>query len=749
MFAVWHATSVERYLGRVTNTRFAEQELGVPLQQVPLAVAADGQVWVRHALSLVESGDARLRWTDIDNAPMGRPVFWNSAWAQWLVVCGKVRMAFTGEPLAHAIEGASLWANLPILLLVMTLASGWVWRRWGGAAGALTAVAMVGHRKFYEGFYAGYADHHGLINASVLGVVLGVTFAGGGWWRREAGGGRSLMPCSEREVFRAATISAVCGALGMWVSAASLAVTIGVTGAAALAVGLLRGASRDEAIVCVPGAWRRWGRVGGALSLLFYLLENAPDRIAFRLEANHPLYSLAWWGAGEGIAAALLWRTSGRPFKWLLPRLLGWGAAVLTAPAAVGLGGERLFAPLNPFLSRIHESIHEFEPFGSVITRGGWRPYGDQLLILILSVVLVVIWAVRRTPGQERLMVGFLGAVALAATALGWYQSRWMLTASGSQIVLMLFLVTALGARLQVGARVTVTMLAAVMFCLAGPWMLVKERRLVERARDVQMGETMQLLYRDVAAALLKDGADGSSVVLASPNTSVGVGYYGRLRTLGTLYWENGDGLRMAAEIFGARDDSAAAARILMQGITHVAMISSYDFLDEYDYALRGARAPSDEAESFGRKLLYRHRVPVWLRPIDYAVPAPLRGLNLKVALFAVDFETSAPVAHERIAVYQLRSGELVLAEASLMASLTADPTRPSPWFIQGQLLLSAGREREAFNFIRAGVERAPNEHRARLVEAAAEAFARRGAEGQALARALWETLNGASPAVD
>lgn len=739
---MWHATSVDRYLDRVTETRFAGEELGVPLQRVPLGIAADGQVWVRHALAIAEGGEARLRWTDIDNAMVGRPVFWNSAWAHWLVACGRVRMAFTGEPLARATENASIWANLPVFFLVMTLASAWVWHRWCGAAGALTAVALVGHRKFYEGFYAGYADHHGLINASVLGVVLGMALAGGGWWKREQGNGRSLLPKSEGEVLNAATISAVCGALGLWVSAASLVVTIAATGAAALVAAWMRGASEDKTWVCVPNAWQRWGRVGGALSLLFYLLENAPDRIALRLEANHPLYSLAWWGAGEAIAAVFVWRTAGRPLKWLLPQMLVWGAAVLAVPVAVGLGGARVFSPLDPFLSRIHESIHEFEPFWGVLASGGWKPYADQLLILVLGVALVVIWGLSKPSRHECVVAGFLGLVVLAATALGWYQNRWMLTASGPQIVLVVFLLTSFAVRLRPGARVAVTVLAGLLFWSSGPWMLLKERRLVERVRDVQMGETMQLLYRDVATGLLKAGADAHSVVLASPNTSVGVGYYGRLRTVGTLYWENSDGLRTAAEIFGARDDADAAARILAQGITHVVMISSYDFLDEYDYALRGVRDGAEDSAGFGRGLLYQHRIPVWLRPIEYAVPAPLRGLKFKVALFAVDFDAPAAVAHERIGVYQLRSGEPALGEASLMASLAADPERPSPWFVLGQLMLSTGREREAYSFIRAGIDRAPREHRAQLVEAAAAAFFHRGAEGQALARALLKTLS-------
>ena len=45
----------------------------------------------------------------------------------------------------------------------------------------------------------------------------------------------------------------------------------------------------------------------------------------------------------------------------------------------------------------------------------------------------------------------------------------------------------------------------------------------------------------------------GEITVLASPNASTTIGYYGRFKTLGTLYWENSAGLKAAASIFGAK----------------------------------------------------------------------------------------------------------------------------------------------------------------------------------------------------
>ena len=49
-------------------------------------------------------------------------------------------------------------------------------------------------------------------------------------------------------------------------------------------------------------------------------------------------------------------------------------------------------------------------------------------------------------------------------------------------------------------------------------------------------------------------------VLLASPDASTGIGYYGRIKTLGTLYWENTAGLKSAAAIYCASTDVRQSA---------------------------------------------------------------------------------------------------------------------------------------------------------------------------------------------
>ena len=294
------------------------------LQRTVPSDYADAQTWVRFALALDSSGAWRLRHTDIDNAPHGRAVHWNSAFAHLVALGGKVRRAATGESIASATERSLAWINLPLLLAAIVLFSALVARRFGAAAGTLIALGMLGHAQFYAGFAPNNVDHHGLLSAASLGVVLGVLFMGVGWWRPRSEE-FSLLPDSQRAARVGVLVSAVCGAIGMWISAASVIPTIAFAGAAGLLATWWFGARVDDGAQLDASLWQLWGRVGASLSLLFYFVEYAPHDIALRMEVNHPLYALAWLGGGELIALLAEWRIARvRPAIMEDRRRRGW-----------------------------------------------------------------------------------------------------------------------------------------------------------------------------------------------------------------------------------------------------------------------------------------------------------------------------------------------------------------------------------------------------------------------------------------
>ena len=574
-----------------------EVEAPTPLRQTYPEFAADAQTWVLHALSLIEGDDIRLRHTLIDNAPAGRDVHWNSAWAWAIAAAGAVHHLATGTPIAHAVEKATLWLNAFVLLALIIAFSAWTMRRMGLLAAIFIVVAMTLEERFLEGFFPGYVDHHGLLAASVLGTVLGAVAMVGGWGARQG-----------------AIFSALCGAFGLWVSAASVVPAIAC-------VGLAGALCASEA-----GAWRTWGRVGAAASLFFYLLEYFPGHMGLRLEVNHPLYALAWWGGGELVA-----QLKERRLRPLWP-----AAALLAIPAAIAAGGASVLSFTDPFMARLHaDYIKEFLPLWVTLpaSTGGMMWRVAILEAAPLAAALATL-AIRRRESPPAIV--FATLVVAPLLAMAWWQGRWQINASAASICLALVLVQHWTARHRPATQWLVAGLAAAALYLPGGYVRYHSATNALATRHVGFLEAAYPLARDVAAALRASQPRGEIVLLASPNASTRVGYYGRFRTLGTLYWENAAGLKAAASIFSARDDAEAARLAREHGVTHVAMISQDNFVGPYYELLHPGATAAEIDASFGARLLAGGPVPAWLERIAYEKPPSLRGLPASVALFRV-----------------------------------------------------------------------------------------------------------------
>jgi hypothetical protein len=102
------------------------------------------------------------------------------------------------------------------------------------------------------------------------------------------------------------------------------------------------------------------------------------------------------------------------------------------------------------------------------------------------------------------------------------------------------------------------------------------------KQRNVSPKEANMALARDVAATLRATQPQGDITMLASPNASTMIGYYGRFKTLGTLYWENTAGLKAAAAIYSAPNENEAAQLIRKHGVTHIAILSEENFIQQY-----------------------------------------------------------------------------------------------------------------------------------------------------------------------
>jgi drug/metabolite transporter superfamily protein YnfA len=248
-----------------------DAQAATPLRQAYPAVAIDAMTWVRHALSLLEDGQVRLRHTSIDNAPDGREVHWNSGWAWAIAGAGRAYQWLHGGPIEHAVEKATLWLNPFAFMIAIVALSSWTARHAGAAAGVFIAAAMALSERIEEGFLPSYVDHHGLLTVCVLGVVLGSVAMGGGLWRERPADSSTLLPVRPSQVPRGRA------ALGVERRTGPVDQR-GVGRASDRPRGFRRASviafdfatprrSARRSVRCA--AWRLWGRVGALASLAF------------------------------------------------------------------------------------------------------------------------------------------------------------------------------------------------------------------------------------------------------------------------------------------------------------------------------------------------------------------------------------------------------------------------------------------------------------------------------------------------
>ena len=217
--------------------------------------------------------------------------------------------------------------------------------------------------------------------------------------------------------------------------------------------------------------------------------------------------------------------------------------------------------------------------------------------------------------------------------------------------------------------------------------------------------DAIQPLYRDIAAQLRASHPDGDIVLLASPNASAAISYYGEFKSIGTLYWENLAGTKAAAKMFSAQSETEARHLLRERGVTHVAVISDTNFLGEY-FALRYPHPKTERLEnSFGYQLLVQQQVPLWLEQVPYDVPKDIPLGDVRVLLFATKFSNDRAESLYETAVADVDAGRLAEAEQKLDQALALAPRSAEFWVIKAHLVFARGDIPGAFDAVRHAIE--------------------------------------------
>jgi hypothetical protein len=214
--------------------------------------------------------------------------------------------------------------------------------------------------------------------------------------------------------------------------------------------------------------------------------------------------------------------------------------------------------------------------------------------------------------------------------------------------------------------------------------------------RQLTEAETRSLVARDLAAWLAQRTGERGAVVLAPPELSSALAYYGDLRGITSLAPENKAGATAAALIAAAKTRGEAETLLQKRGVRYVVLPTWDDVLDRQAAAARKEATPDGRApaNSF-LGALRRLAPPPWLAPLAYPLPQGEGFASHAVTVFEVVEPMEPVVALCGLADYHLERNDVAAAEA-LLPQLEKYPGSPAA--LASVALIHAGR-RDARSF--------------------------------------------------
>ncbi len=627
----WLAASTLRWDAAVRDYESlftADDESGQIASAIPGRIFLDNDAyyWVDYARAMVQQRQWRIRHTESDNPPDGRPVHWSQSIAWLIVLAGGAQSVLTGQPIHDALENGAIWVG-PLLYFLLIVGTGYLIRRRIGLAAALLWMLNLSALPFVLwSFHPLRPDHHGLHLGILIASLLCLILGGLGWVRSDTTD-RGMAPDKDslrlpgpraaRNYFMA---SGVFGGLGIWTGATVQLFGVGLFAVSAFLLVYFmptRLSAEPDAGRYVPSLWRIWAVSGSVTSLLLYLVEYAPAFPGMRLEVNHPLYALSWFCAGELLTRLSAMKTSRNPTRIAAIGLLGLGAACL--PILLLWGPAEWHTLRDPLMQRVHEYIAEFRTYRETYAAAPWltalKCFGVLPLLLVVAPLLA---DEKRTSLYEWAALWMAFLPALVYTGLTLWQIRWSNFASASLLLLALMVLAVLrrepdrAGRLR-GMHLLIVALAAQAVYFTATQFRDTHWRNISSER---VGEIITpMVQRQFASRLGALDTGGTFRVISAPHTAAHFQYYGSLPCVGSYYWENRDGLRATAAFFAAEDIEIARRIVRDRGITHIVMPARPEFVGMMYYVHSGERSERGAGRSMAARLITRpNDLPPWIR---------------------------------------------------------------------------------------------------------------------------------------
>ena len=629
---------------------------------IPPDRSEDGFHWIVQTQQMFAYQEWRVRWVDYDNAPFGRAVNSPSPYRWWLGLVAWGDHFFSNRPIGLSVERAALLAD-PILqnLLLVIVGIGVAWQ-FGLNAGVLVALGLAVTFPLAAEFFPGLPDSHGLATACAMTSVLALAVGLRAPFRSV-----TLIARAESQTGSWFFAAGCLGGAGLWIDVSvETPLIIGLCPGALLAAVIFRSAGAGKPGMILP--WRQWALGGAVTVLVAYAAEYFPsDAGSWRLESIHPLYGVAWLGAGE-IVFQLAKKIQRRLWTWTPDEMVSMGVALLAIAvfAVVAMKtGDTGFLGRNlnwSQLTHLPEGVAA-PSTATWLTRDGIGLVGLATFAPLLMVGAAVWLIVRKkTPVDERAALGLAIGPVLVAIGFAWHQLSWWSVFDGIALVL---LVVASASRSPENAQQktwfwlapAVLWMAAGLMQLWPHWKAASE--LVLTSTEAEM-----LIERDVAHWLTRRSQGVRPVVYAPPNETTTLVFYGGLRGIGTYCLDNDAAVQATLKVAAA--GSMQEARLLLQGrAVRYLVLPSWDSFFE-DYARFSANQGEVRSKAFFINALGQWKLPPWLRPLPYETPV-IGGLGQQSAkIFEIVGDQKPPVAAGRLVECLLALGDNERAAAGV-----------------------------------------------------------------------------------
>jgi len=314
-----------------------------------------------------------------------------------------------------------------------------------------------------------------------------------------------------------------------------------------------------------------------------------------------------------------------------------------------------------------------------------WPAVSIPIIVILALMALWKPWEEFSRPAKALLLLGLppgLATLALSAREMRWMEigyALWLAALAGTIMALAL----SPGYRWTWPRRIAAGIfLAAVM--IPGPGLMVYGWFHYGWKAPMSDVEVMESVTRDVSQRLRARLGSDPGVVVSGPTTTTWMIYWGGFKGLGTLYWENLEGLKNTMDIYAAPSADRALSLIQARGVTHIALYSWDPFYEQYARLAHGWHKPTTEAEAEAEKpklrdaFLYSvvdgRQVPQWLRPVYYPMPTDKILRGQWVMIFEVAPQQSKEESYVRLAQWQLAAGSAQNAFASVRNALQIHP---------------------------------------------------------------------------